>query len=413
MAYRQFFAAAALLHHGSANIPPEGPSVDRTTHLSRAVVVTAVFAGSLVVALPLSRAGAQQSDLSVSPFVSFLPATGASPLAGLGLTLAGNGGLALRASGHLSLDNQHNSTMIGGPSLRPWGADADAVLFLGGRYMGTYRRTLAPFVFAGVGVSSGDSVGSVGAHNNWSYGAGLTVPVGSAIDLFGESRWRMSRFVLPTAQFASSPTTELRFGLSFHVGGGWPAGAAGSDRRSDDRRREAVMFPVPERYPTPSPAASASASRVLRTAEEYIGTPYRYGGTSPSSGFDCSGFTQYVFAKQGVRLPRTAHEQAVVGAALPTDWSAVVPGDLVMFEENGQIGHVAIYAGNNRIIHSSSSGRGVRYDDLGTQRGEWFVDHMVAARRVTPDARGLMLDLAKGFAATKQLDGPDHAPKAR
>ena len=170
---------------------------------------------------------------------------------------------------------------------------------------------------------------------------------------------------------------------------------------------------MPARLPSTT-TSSAAAARVIGTAEEYLGVPYRYGGTSPSTGFDCSGFTQFVFAKQGVRLPRTAHEQAKVGIALPSDWSAGAPGDLVMFEENIRIGHVAIYAGRNRIIHSSSSGSGVRYDDLGTKRGEWFVDHMVAARRVVPDARGLMLDLAKGFAdAVQQLDGPDHAPKPR
>jgi cell wall-associated NlpC family hydrolase len=151
---------------------------------------------------------------------------------------------------------------------------------------------------------------------------------------------------------------------------------------------------------------------LIGTAEEYIGVPYRYGGTSPNSGFDCSGFTQYVFAKQGVHLPRTSYQQAEVGQSISPDWNAVAPGDLVMFEENGRIGHVAIYAGRNRIIHSSSSGGGVRYDDLSTKRGQWFVDHMVAARRVTPDSRGVLLDLSRGFAELGvQLDMPDHAPK--
>jgi cell wall-associated NlpC family hydrolase len=123
---------------------------------------------------------------------------------------------------------------------------------------------------------------------------------------------------------------------------------------------------------------------------------------------------QYVFARHGVRLPRTASQQAEVGLSLAPDWRAVSAGDLVMFEENGRISHVAIYAGRNRIIHSSASGGGVRYDDLSTQRGEWFADHMVAARRITPNARGLMLDLARGFAEMDvQLDPPDHAPRPR
>ncbi len=164
---------------------------------------------------------------------------------------------------------------------------------------------------------------------------------------------------------------------------------------------------------TGRPTTSAGSARVIGTAEEYLGVPYRFGGTSPNSGFDCSGFVQYVFARQGVQLPRTSQEQAQVGMALSPDWRAVSAGDLVMFEENGRIGHVAIYAGRNRIIHSSSSGGGVRYDDLSTQRGEWFVDHMVAARRVTPDARGLLLDLGRGFADGPglQFDPPDAAPK--
>ena len=119
--------------------------------------------------------------------------------------------------------------------------------------------------------------------------------------------------------------------------------------------------------------------------------------------------------KHGVRLPRTAGEQAQVGEAIPSDWRAVSAGDLVMFEDGDRISHVAIYAGRNRIIHASSSGGGVRYDDLSTRRGEWFADHMVAARRVTPDSRGLLLDLARSFSEARslKLDPPDHAPRPR
>ena len=236
----------------------------------------------------------------------------------------------------------------------------------------------------------------------------------SAIDVFGEARWRMSQYVLPTASSAPSPTNELRIGLSFHVGGEWIERRPRRARAiAGARRTPSIMLPT-ARFPS-SGGTSASAQRVIGTAEQYIGVPYKYGGTSPKSGFDCSGFVQYVFARQGVNLPRTASQQAQVGTPIAPDWRAVSAGDLVMFEENGRIGHVAIYAGRNRIIHSTSSGGGVRYDDLSTERGDWFVDHMVAARRVTPDARGLLLDLARGFAngAEVQFDGPDHAPRPR
>ncbi|MEP6492455.1 MAG: C40 family peptidase [bacterium] len=380
------------------------------------VATTAVIA-SAAVAAPIDSASAQQSDLSISPFVSFLPSVGTSPLAGLALTVAGNTGFGLRASAHLALENSNTGGFNVAGTMRPWGADADAMLFLG--HHNGYARSISPFVFAGIGTAGRDSAGYNITRNNWSYGAGATVPMGSAIDLFGEARWRMSRYVLPTATLAPSPTTEFRFGLSFHVGSS--GGSNSGSRRGRDRHMDVAATALPSTggYPTattsPTPASSSAAARVrvVGTAEDYIGAPYRFGGTSPTSGFDCSGFVQYVFAKQGVRLPRTAREQALVGSALSPDWRAVSAGDLVMFEENGRVSHVAIYAGHNRIIHSSSSGGGVRYDDLSTRRGEWFMDHMVAARRVTPDARGLFLDLARDFADGPglQFDAPDHAPR--
>jgi cell wall-associated NlpC family hydrolase len=163
-------------------------------------------------------------------------------------------------------------------------------------------------------------------------------------------------------------------------------------------------------------APRKTSARVIPTAERYLGTPYRWGGTSPVTGFDCSGFVQYVFARNAVNLPRTSRQQAKVGAAMPRSFRRLAPGDLVMFAERGEpISHVAIYAGRNRIIHATSSGGAVRYDDLDTRRGQWFVEHMVAARRVTPDARGVMLDLVKMLDAKSlldtALDNGDFAPR--
>jgi len=361
--------------------------------------------------VPLATVAAQQSDVALSPFLSFLPSAGGNPLAGLALTLAGDGNLGLRGSAHIGLDNYRNSTTTFGSSTgtRPWGADADLVMSIGGRAFGSSNRSLSPFVFAGIGTATADSGAFRVTHSNWSYGVGLAVPLGGAIDLFGESRWRMSRYVLPTATLAPKPTQEIRAGFSLHFGGLGGSSSHGHGSRHADA---APFLRLPTATAVVPP--SATAKRVVGTADAYVGAPYRYGGTSPTSGFDCSGFVQFVFSQHGVELPRTAREQAQVGQGVPADWRAISAGDLVMFQENGKINHVAIYAGHNRIIHSSASGGGVRYDDLSTPRGEWFMDHMVVARRVTPDAHGLLLDLGRSFPDINvELDGPDHAPAVK
>jgi peptidoglycan DL-endopeptidase LytE len=130
-------------------------------------------------------------------------------------------------------------------------------------------------------------------------------------------------------------------------------------------------------------AASATAASVLATAKRYLGTHYRYGGESPTTGFDCSGFVQYVFGRQGVQLPRTSRLQAQAGTALPLDVSALQPGDLLLFASTGrEVNHVAIYVGNNRMLHSSAGAGRVVYEDLTTPRGRWYLKRHVASRRV-------------------------------
>jgi hypothetical protein len=174
-------------------------------------------AAFFVVAFRATPAGAQQSDFTIGPFLTYLPSAGASPLAGVALTLGG-GPLVLRGGGHVSLDGRSQFAPQSG-MVRPWGADADALLFIGGSQFGA-RRTLAPFVFAGLGVQASDSDATVVNHSGWSYGAGLSVPLAGSIDITGETRYRMSRFLLPGARGAPTPRQEFRVGLSFHFSGG-------------------------------------------------------------------------------------------------------------------------------------------------------------------------------------------------
>jgi cell wall-associated NlpC family hydrolase len=127
----------------------------------------------------------------------------------------------------------------------------------------------------------------------------------------------------------------------------------------------------------------AIASRVLATAQRYLGTPYRYGGASPAAGFDCSGFVQYVFGRNHVELPRTSRQQAATGKPLSLSVDSLMPGDLMLFSSTGRgVNHVAIYLGNNRMVHSSAGAGKVVYDDLSTARGKWYLARHVASRRV-------------------------------
>ncbi|MGH7509521.1 MAG: C40 family peptidase [Gemmatimonadales bacterium] len=133
----------------------------------------------------------------------------------------------------------------------------------------------------------------------------------------------------------------------------------------------------------PRAAATASAANVLATAERHLGARYRYGGETPGAGFDCSGFVQYVFGRRGVDLPRTSREQAYAGRGVTDQVASLQPGDLMLFASTGaRVDHVAIYAGDNRIIHSSSGAGGVVYDDLSSSRGKWFMARHVESRRV-------------------------------
>lgn len=108
-------------------------------------------------------------------------------------------------------------------------------------------------------------------------------------------------------------------------------------------------------------------SDLVVSAMTYLGVPYRFGGNSQETGFDCSGFTSYVYEHVlGLRLPRRAAEQAQMAGMQNVDKTQLQPGDLVFFNTlRRTFSHVGIYIGENRFIHAPRSGSVVRIEDMG------------------------------------------------
>ncbi|MBQ7901496.1 MAG: C40 family peptidase [Clostridia bacterium] len=114
---------------------------------------------------------------------------------------------------------------------------------------------------------------------------------------------------------------------------------------------------------------ASDRTAITETAKLYIGTPYVYGGSTPS-GFDCSGFVKYVYEIMGISLPRTSDSQAAAGTYVTKE--ELQPGDIVCFGSSSYIGHVGIYLGDGQFIHSPRTGLSVCISDINDSFGGPF-----------------------------------------
>jgi cell wall-associated NlpC family hydrolase len=119
------------------------------------------------------------------------------------------------------------------------------------------------------------------------------------------------------------------------------------------------------------------ANDVTVMAIGLVGTPYRYGGNTPASGFDCSGLISYVYQQRaGVVAPRTTGGLIDWGTSIPAP--SLRTGDLVVFAQNGRANHAGIYVGEGRFVHAPSTGGTVRLDRLNSS---YWAKQQVSYRR--------------------------------
>jgi len=135
--------------------------------------------------------------------------------------------------------------------------------------------------------------------------------------------------------------------------------------------------------PTSPPKASSqvsekAADQAAAHAMKMLGRPYRYGGATPSAGFDCSGLVQFSFRQAGVAVPRSTERQRV--ASYPVRRAELRRGDLLFFDQEGKKNsHVGIYLGAGKFVHAPSSGKEVRSDRLDSP---YWKKHLSETRRL-------------------------------
>ncbi|MDR1870702.1 MAG: C40 family peptidase [Deltaproteobacteria bacterium] len=131
----------------------------------------------------------------------------------------------------------------------------------------------------------------------------------------------------------------------------------------------------PSANPSPYKINQNRVDNIMKTAFSQVGVPYRYGGSSPETGFDCSGYVSWVYKNHGISLPRSSRDMMAVGEPIAKE--DLRPGDLVFF--NYGYSHVGIYTGDDKYIHSPRTGKTITESSL---NGRGRKERFVAARRI-------------------------------
>jgi hypothetical protein len=250
-----------------------------------------------------------------------------------------------------------------------WGGGVDLALFKDGRS--------GPYLVGGVAgglVTEGHET----VWGSWSAGLGYEVFLFNALALGAEGRYR---------SFGPGDYhgLELGFRLGLHR-----RGRSGADPGDPPGQPAAMVAPVGSdavrselEHDGVASADAATIASVVQTAEDVMGSPYRWGGDG-EEGFDCSGLIRYAFARQGIDLPRTSAEQAREGVAVERKFEAMRPGDILSFSNRSDHGvtHVGLYLGQQRFIHSANGGVQISVLDDNDPAGRWWFRRWVGVRRV-------------------------------
>ena len=320
----------------------------------------AIVFATLVVALPLA---AQTPVADVGAF--FPDTTRITWRAGINQRLVGPVGLGFYG------------TLIEGTRGLPnsWGGEGDISLFRGGR-PGFYG-----LASLGGGLQPSDDF-----HGwwTWSVGAGWEAYPARWLTVGVEGRWRW---------FNPGDQKGVELGVRLAFGGGDHRRASGSSA-PDGTSPPAVLPPAATSTGSTNPvplsirAGTASArealiANVIRTAQDEMGTPYKWGGQG-DGGFDCSGLIRYAYGKEGISLPRRSVDQANEGNAVDRSLDALMPGDILVFRRSpkGPVSHVGLYLGDGQFIHSATNGVQVSRLAADDIYGKWWWQRWAGARRI-------------------------------